>query len=257
MPITEADLPHIRRLEAVSFRSFPATTTYFNGSWAVRLTAGLPAKRLNSVNPLDPFDTWNIKQRLNRELQRFGSFGRPMVFRLTPLAPKTLSDHLFASGWNSFDESIVMTLNLAQIDLSDAVIRLPFKDTGLWVDAVLELGNQEKFLKPGKVEVIKAIEAETGLFILKDANGIPRCALRAVLDNEMLGLFSLATSQQSQRKGLAKSLMRSALSWARQQGAKTAWLQVEKSNMPAIALYRHLGFQTAYSYVYAQPLIAA
>ena len=48
------DLALVRRLEAVGFRAWPAASVHYDGSWAVRLTAGHPSKRLNSVNPLDP-----------------------------------------------------------------------------------------------------------------------------------------------------------------------------------------------------------
>jgi len=78
------DLTQVRRLEAVSFRSFPSTSTHYDGTWAIRLTAGHPAKRLNSVNPLDPSDHSYIDARLELAKRRFDSFGRPLVFRFLP-----------------------------------------------------------------------------------------------------------------------------------------------------------------------------
>ena len=80
----------IRRLEAVSFRSFPSTTTRYDGTWAIRLTAGHPAKRLNSVTPLDPRDCEDLDRRIELAARRFAGFGRPLIFRLTPLAPPQL-----------------------------------------------------------------------------------------------------------------------------------------------------------------------
>ena len=46
----------VRRYEAAGFRAWPAAAVHYDGTWVVRLTAGHPAKRLNSVNPLDPGD---------------------------------------------------------------------------------------------------------------------------------------------------------------------------------------------------------
>ena len=80
-------LPGVRRLEAVSFRSWPAATTYYDGTWAIRLTAGHPSKRLNSVNPLDRADHSDLERRIARAARRFHSFGRPLIFRQSPLAP--------------------------------------------------------------------------------------------------------------------------------------------------------------------------
>ena len=50
------NLPIVRRFEAAGFRAWPATSVQYDGAWSVRLTGGHPAKRLNSVNPLDPGD---------------------------------------------------------------------------------------------------------------------------------------------------------------------------------------------------------
>ena len=253
MLTTEVDLPKIRRLEAVSFRSLPATSTFFNGSWAVRLTQTLPAKRLNSINPLDPRDSSNLEQRIALEMERFRRVDREMVFRLSPLAANELTRYLQSSNWTSFDPSIVMTLNLDQMHMDQTIDRLPFKDVQIWVDEVLELGNQNRDIKFGNIELIRSIESNTGLFLLRDENGSPLCALRVVIDNDLVGLFSLVTSTAKKRQGLASSLLSSALSWARQQGARTAWLQVESANTPAITLYKKFGFHEAYEYVYARP----
>ena len=91
MSATQARLAWIRQLEAIAFRSFPSTSTFYDGTWAIRLTAGHPAKRLNSVNPLDPSDTGELAVRMAKAQRRFDSFGRPLMFRLSPLAPPALT----------------------------------------------------------------------------------------------------------------------------------------------------------------------
>lgn len=253
MLTTAVDLPLIRRLEAVSFRSLPSTSTFFNGSWAVRLTQALPAKRLNSINPLDPRDSANLETRIASEMERFRRVDREMVFRLSPLAANDLAQYLQSSNWTSFDPSIVMILNLDQMQMDQTIDRLPFKDVQIWVDEVLELGNQNSDKKLGNVDLIRSIESNTGLFLLRDKNEFPLCALRVVIENDLVGLFSLVTSTVKKRQGFASSLLSSALSWARQQGANTAWLQVESANTPAIALYKKFGFHKAYEYIYVRP----
>ncbi|MBL8583587.1 MAG: GNAT family N-acetyltransferase, partial [Rhizobiaceae bacterium] len=57
---SEPQLAEVRRLEAAGFRAWPAATVAYDGAWLVRLTAAHPAKRLNSVNPLDPGDVGNL-----------------------------------------------------------------------------------------------------------------------------------------------------------------------------------------------------
>lgn len=257
MQITAADYPALRRLEAVSFRSYPAATTRFNGTWAIHLTANYPSKRLNSVSPLDPEDGWRIKKRLAEEINRFEEFGRPVIFRITPLASPQLTRHLDGLGWEGFDETVVMMVDLQDPrvarELDNATHQLPFADTVGWVNAALKMeGRNDKF-SMGLIEVINSIASQTGLFLLEDEAHQPTSALRAVISGDLIGLFDMATNIQHQRRGLASSLIYSALQWGRHKGAKKAWLQVLSSNEPAISLYKMIGFSEFYRYLYRQP----
>lgn len=243
------DLTQVRRLEAVSFRSFPSTSTHYDGTWAIRLTAGHPAKRLNSVNPLDPSDHSYIDARLELAKRKFDSFGRPLVFRQSPLAPRELETILDDRGWERFDESIVMMLDLSSADLQDAIDHVPMKDTGYWVDSFLQLSEAEMQTKPGLFEVISSIEPNCGLFV-KNVNDQHVAAVRCVHENDLAGVFDLVTGSAFHRQGHAKGLLASALKWAKQSGAKNAWLQVVAENSAAIALYEGFGFEEVYRYSY-------
>ena len=245
-------LAQVRRLEAVSFRSFPATTTYYDGTWAIRLTAGHPAKRLNSVNPLDPSDHGRIPERLELARHRFAGFGRPLVFRQSPLAPRELEQIFDLRGWLRFDESAVMVVDLQVLDLDDALDQLPVQDVGLWVDSYLALSNDNPEGKPGLVEVISSIQPKSGLF-LRRVDNENVTALRCVHDNDLAGIFDVATSTNHRRRGFARQLLLSAMKWARQSGASHAWLQVELDNVAAIGLYQSLGFYELYRYSYRKP----
>jgi len=257
MQITAADYPALRRLEAVSFRSYPAATTRFNGTWAIHLTPNHPAKRLNSVSPLDPEDGWRIKKRLAEEIDRFEEFGRPVIFRITPLAPRQLIEHMDHLGWVGFDETVVMSVDLQDPrlarELDKATNQLPFADTAGWVDAVIKMDGRSDTLKMGLIEVVNSIASQTGLFLLENEDHQPASALRAVISGDLIGLFNMVTNIQHQRRGLASSLIYSALQWARYKGAKRAWLQVLSNNETAISLYKTIGFTEFYRYLYRQP----
>ncbi|TIU67536.1 MAG: GNAT family N-acetyltransferase, partial [Mesorhizobium sp.] len=94
-------LATVRRYEAAGFRAWPAAAVHYDGTWVVRLTAGHAAKRLNSVNPLDPGDTQHIAERIGRASRRFEAYGRPLTFRISPLSGPVLSKHLDSEGWSS------------------------------------------------------------------------------------------------------------------------------------------------------------
>jgi len=64
------------------------------------------------------------------------------------------------------------------------------------------------------------------------------------------GLSAVETAPAARRRGLAKSAIRELCSWAATQGATDVFLEVTPSNLPAIELYRSLGFETHHAYHY-------
>lgn len=246
------NLATVRRFEAAGFRAWPATSVHYDGAWAVRLTGGHPARRLNSLNPLDPGDDANLTERIARARRKFGAYGRPVTFRMSPLAPRKLAAHLDAEGWQTFSESLVMRAPLSDALVADALHQIPLKDMGRFIGAAIAIGNLDPVLRPGLSEVISLIEPSAGLFV-NEGDGRPVSTAICVRDGELAGLFEVATDAGERGKGNARRTVLSALKWARSSGARTAWLQVEASNEVAIGLYRSLGFTETYRYHYRQP----
>lgn len=246
---TLPQLALVRRLEAVGFRAWPAASIHYDGSWAIRLTASHPSRRLNSVNPLDPADHRDLEPRIARMEHRFASYDRPLVFRMSPLAPPPLEAHFDKEGWRRVAETRVLISSLDEMDLDSGIDQLPGKDVGRFVDASLLISGEDLERKPGLTEVLESIRPPSGLFVMEDQNGPVACAL-CVHDNDLAGLFDIGVRPDSQGMGYGRSIVRTALRWARHQGARSAWLQVESANSSANALYERLGFSQTYSYVY-------
>ncbi len=246
------ELPNVRRLEAVSFRSWPATNTIYDGAWAIRLTAGHPSKRLNSVNPLDRADHSDLENRIARAARRFQGFGRPLVFRQSPLAPPELDNILDARGWRRFDETWVMTLDLEDKNLAGAVSQVPLQDVGRWIDQSAVMEGFSASVKPGMSEIIGQVQGEVGLFLTEDGSGNPLAAVMAVRFGDLIGLFEIVSNPNMRRLGFGRQIVRNALLWGRENGARKAWLQVVSNNSIAIDLYESEGFVEAYRYAYRQ-----
>ncbi|RST86131.1 GNAT family N-acetyltransferase [Aquibium carbonis] len=246
------ELAMVRRYEAAGFRAWPASFVQYDGTWVIRLTAGLPAKRLNSINPLDPGDGSNILDRIARAERRFDAYGRPLTFRISPLAGANLTRHLDRERWLSFSESIVMRLALDNAHLIGVMDQIPMKDIGRFVSAALQVHNMEPAMRPGLSEVIGSIEPEAGLFVSKEGDE-PVATAICVQDRDLAGLFEVATKPELRGKGFGRQVVLSALKWARHRGAREAWLQVEADNAPAVTLYRSLGFADVYRYHYRRP----
>lgn len=246
-----SNLAIVRQLEAVGFRAWPATSVHYSGTWAIRMTAAHPSKRLNSVNPLDPGDTHDIPARIEQVSQRFRAYGRVPCFRLSPLAPVELEDYLEGLGWKREDETIVMTASLDALDLSGEREQVSLEDIGRFVEASLIIHDCPPELRPGFSELLDGIRPNKGMFLLEE-NGRAVSNVLCVQDGVMAGLFDVGTLPDARGKGHGRSIIGSTLKWAKALGAKTAWLQIEADNVAGMALYKHFGFQEAYRYAYRE-----
>jgi ribosomal protein S18 acetylase RimI-like enzyme len=244
-----ADLATVRQFEAAGFRAWPASAVHYDGTWVIRLTAGHPAKRLNSVNPLDPNDVRDLSDRIMRAGRRFDAYGRPLTFRLSPLGGPVLVGHLGKEGWDDFGHSLVMRMDLDTEAVNVAMDQIPLKDMGRFVAAAMLTQDADPALRPGMSEIIGAIQPEAGLFVLEQDEA-PLATAICVHDGALAGLFEVATAAAERGKGHGRRLLLSALKWARLRGARQAWLQVEADNFAARQLYETLGFSELYRYHY-------
>ncbi|WP_343312921.1 GNAT family N-acetyltransferase [Brucella sp. BE17] len=245
------NLAVVRQLEAVGFRAWPAGSVHYDGTWAIRLTPAHPSKRLNSVNPLDPGDIRDIANRVGRAVEQFRAAGRAPCFRLSPLAPHALDAHLEALGWTRKEETIVMTVNLTNGELSDAFDLDPIADIQRFADTSVAIHGHADTLRAGIVAVLDSIRLNKGMFVLQQ-EGRSVASTICVQDGAMAALFDVATLPDERRKGFGNKIVGSALKWAANCGARTAWLQIGADNVAGLKIYERFGFKEAYRYFYRE-----
>jgi GNAT superfamily N-acetyltransferase len=73
---------------------------------------------------------------------------------------------------------------------------------------------------------------------------------RAVVDDGWAGVFGMATGPVARGRGAARSVLASLAQWADERGAGRMYLQVERDNVAALALYRQAGFEEICAYHY-------
>ena len=245
-------LPLVRRLEAVGFRAWPAADIRYDGSWQIRITPGHPSRRLNCVVPLDPSDIKDIGPRLAAAARLYADAASRLTIRQSPLCPPQLTNWLGEHGFVPKARTLVMTADMADIDLGDGMDLLPSHDIGRFVDACLAIDTARDTSQAVLGSILSAIRPPSGLFLIEDETTGPRAVTLCVHDNDMAGLSQVVVAAASRRQGIGRQIVSAALRWARLRGARHAWLQVMADNAPACALYESMGFRTRYDYCYWQ-----
>lgn len=254
-PITTPDLTIVRQLEALGFRAWPASQVRYSGSWAIRLTPDHQSKRLNSVNPLDPGDFHNLDERIASIKAMFQQVGKRPVFRLSPLAAPELDQYLDKQGWAIKGRTITMVRDIQPVFSTKPTDIILSDDVATYASASLATHgkslDEQTALLPALNLILSQIRPAKAMMLAKQGDQAVATGL-CVKDYAWAGLFDLATTPSHQRQGLASALIAYGLSWAQQQGAKRAWLQIEEDNIAGLTLYRKLGFSESYRYYYRE-----
>lgn len=248
MAITEAD-PSIEMLERAGFASWPAAEVVDDDTWHIRLAPALPYKRTNSINCLNKDDGKNADQRLASAIIQFELAGVKPTLRSTPLTPPELVNACCTQDWSRpYSESLVMTAPL-QSDFNHGAFDVFDEPVPEWIANYKALTMNRDIDGTAITTTLNAIEKPVQFFQIASPDQCLGVAV-AVVQAKLVGLFGLAVAKPARRTGLGRALSHAALAWGADQGATTAWLQVEADNRPARQLYHALGFTERYRYAY-------
>lgn len=259
-PSVSAPRSEILALERANLNAWPSTKTLWDGDWCLRLTPGARSRRINSVTVFSPEDGDEIGARLARATDHFRRNGKTPTFRWTPLFPSALTQHLRTGGWRMAAETIVMTRPIG--DRSDpksgtrsSAAQAGGHTSGLneWVRKLTEINRPSIADAVALRSTLAQVVPASKRLLIEADNGAGVAAGFCVADGACLGLFLVCVSADYRRQGHARALLLDALEFGAQNGAETAWLQVEAENHPALELYAGAGFRERYRYVYLQP----
>ncbi|HTS23766.1 MAG TPA: GNAT family N-acetyltransferase [Casimicrobiaceae bacterium] len=246
---SEADVLEARRLEERSLNASGAFQSLLYDGWLLGYRPG-PAKRLRCVNPFYP-STLPLSEKLAHCVEFYARAKLPTIFRLLPFSePATLDGWLEVEGWKAFDRTRVLHAELADraaAALPDVVVEL--LEPPAWEPVVAPLLGISEAALPRFVERAASYPLpHAGALIRKDGD-VVACGLLK-LEGDHAGLFAVQTARPWRGRGLGRAIVGALLAEARRRGAVRAYLQVTEENVPALAVYAHFGFTTAYTYWY-------
>ena len=254
--VVETDMNELRRLEEAAMNAWPALQTVLIDGWVLRFAGGY-TKRANSINPTYSGvheSEADLISRIETCRQIYAARGLPAIFRFTSFGvPPGIDDLLEARGYRVIDCTLVLRCDLEALALAEN--EMPVHDTPLeeWLDHYVAFSGSALDKRETHAAMLRQIAGEPLFAVLRDATGTPAACGLAVREGNLAGMFDIVTDRLRRRQGYGRALMLGLLAWARDRGARDAYLQVVASNEPAIGLYRDLGFTEAYRYWYRIP----
>ena len=239
----------IRHFEELSLNAWPALQTVVYDGWMIRFSGGY-TKRANSVNPLyDSTDDLYSKIQYCESI--FKTKSLTPVFKMTPsVHPENLDAVLESQGYNAIDHTSVQLLDLSGLaEPLLQTVKLEEKLSETWLNQFCLLNNHNDTNRATMKRMLASIVPNTCFVSLLQGESVVACGL-GILERGYLGIFDIVTDRQFRNRGFGEQLILNLLKWGRENGAKYSYLQVMRSNAPALKLYLKLGFQEIYHYWY-------
>jgi ribosomal protein S18 acetylase RimI-like enzyme len=177
--------------------------------------------------------------------------GLPVIFKMTEASePQALDEMLATRGYNRDDGAEVQTRKLDAWDIGeDATVTIAEEWSEEWHAHLCRLNEFTAAQANALGAMLRLVLARTGYASIREGSDVLACGL-GVAQAEFVGLYDIVVDPRARRRGLGTRLVRQLLRWGKENGARSAYLQVLSNNLPALELYAQLGFTHAYDYWY-------
>lgn len=233
--------------------SAPPQQLWMDG-WLVRLSPG-KAKRARCINAVAA-GRLPLADKLARAQALFDDAGLPLVVRVTPFSqPVGFDQALAAAGLQHFDDTLVLAAELAHMALAGTLppdARFEPVDGAVYARAVGQLRGSPAAQQQAHAERLAASPVTYRGWVLRSGGEVLACGQFA-REGTLVGLYDIFTAPAARNQGLSRAVCAALLRQAAAEGARTAYLQVDEANAPALAVYRRLGFGVGYRYHYRAP----
>lgn len=242
----------IEKIEFLSARAIPCQESMRLGDWELRFAGDL-TRRTNSVNVMAAGEKKiDLADRIHGCEKIYRDRGQPCHFRVTPWGIDLGLDRALAErGYEKFDVTDIRLLDLTGRDFSaDPKIIMSARESDAWLGDIALLTGQPPQAKAAFGEMMARIEGHKICAHIQKNRRASACAL-GVAEQNMIGIFEVATAKNARRHGIGKCMISSILNAAKKAGAETAYLQVVHENRPGNRFWDSMGFSAPlYSYHY-------
>ena len=239
----------ITTIEELSLNAWAALQTLLYDGWVIRFSNGY-TKRANSVNPLYP-SRMDLEEKLRFCESLYREKGVPVVFKLTSaIYPRDLDEKLEERGYQKDSPTSVQIVDLESLHFQGtSEIKIQESLSDEWLDSFCAMSAVSRQHSETLRKILTNIVPRHCFVSLTSSDRVVACGL-GVLQSGYIGLFDIVTDPGFRRHGYGQQVVHSIMEWGKENGAKTAYLQVMLNNPPALRLYAKLGYTEQYQYWY-------
>ena len=247
------DPERVRALERLAHRTWPCGEEESLGPWLLRAAGGY-SRRANSCLAIGPLPD-GPEVGLEAVEAWYAARHLAPCLKETPLLDDATREELARRGWGVVTPSWVMTRS---VDMDLPATPLPTGCAVEWQDvpspawsAALALWDGESPDVAAQHEALHQRMAR-GRFLSLRVGGSLAGVLVASSEGSSAHLYDLVIEPALRSRGLGKAFLSQALVDLCERGTVEVVLQVLKSNVVAVGLYRSLGFAVEYGYGYRE-----
>jgi GNAT superfamily N-acetyltransferase len=232
-------------IEHATLDAWPPAEVEPHLGWLFCAASGVTG-RVNAVWPL-AWQGESIDAAIDAAEAWYGARKLPPRFKLTDgaYAPSELTARLEARGYVPKTATYIMTRGLGDIARAEATVHIEERLTPEFERALAEATPDPQDLEERRAIALRA-PAPKAFAVCGGA--APVAIGMSAVAGDLAGVFLMRTVPHARRQGHALTVLRALLAWAREGGARLAFLQVEASNTPAVRLYEREGFTALSTY---------
>lgn len=250
-----------RLLDELAANATPAAVTHLLDGWVVRISPELPFRRANSVltslgEPADVSDAIAVAESVYERL------GARAAFQVSSASqPADLDTALAARGYSKEAPVAVLTARVEEVTRR-SVRRSPppggtvtEAQTGVsdeWIGSYAAIHATDPATRK-RVSAYGRMLASVGGVVITASARRDRNVVAlgfGVVERGWVGVFGMGTAPQMRRTGASSEVLRTIMETAADLGAPDCYLQVERDNAAARAMYAGVGFQRSHVYHY-------
>lgn len=242
----------VRDLQERAARALPAEHVERDGGWRLRHAPGC-GWWVGSVLPHGGVPPDDLSARVARAEAFHARHGTPARFQLTPGAcPDGLDAALAVRDYRWLGPMSLQVAPAAHVahraPVGSLPVRLADDPPSALLDAWLAVHAGDGDLRAQRAMLDRVAAPSAYACALLDGDVV--AVGRAVADGGWAGVFDMATRPEARGRGAARGVLGALAGWADRRGAGRLYLQVERSNAPALRLYGRAGFTEICAYHY-------